>query len=84
MQERTAAFGGTILNEKTYNIVLKHNFMVFLQIRAGLLLGEFFNAATNCRFRRYIIEKKRTISFRSMLSRLFLYVGAGSLLGEFF
>ena len=69
MQERTAAFGGTVLNEKTYNIVLKHNFMFFLQNGTGLLLGEFFNAATNCRFRWYIIEKKEKKKTYNIVSK---------------
>jgi len=47
MQQRTAAFGGTSLNKKMYNIVSKHNFMGFSQNGAGSLLGNFFNAVTS-------------------------------------
>ena len=60
MQQRTTAFGGTLLKliYATYNIVSEHTFTFFLYIGAVFFWGSFFNAGTNCRF--------RTISFRTI------------------
>ena len=42
MQQRPAAFGGTILNKKTYNMVSKQNFTFFFCILGpGHFWGSF-------------------------------------------
>jgi len=58
MQQRTAAFGATEVMKYTYNLISKLNFMDFPQNRPESLLGEFFNAVTNGRSRRYRNDHK--------------------------
>ena len=48
-----SAFGATKVTDKTFNFFSKVNFMDFSQNEHGSLLGEFFNATTNCHLLSY-------------------------------
>ena len=78
MQQRTAAFGGTLLKKNVQYRFEAYFYVFFCILGPGPFWGSFFNAGTKCRFRTIsfctikqynTVLNKKTVQYRFVSGR---------------